>query len=117
MATMTTPTAVPAEIKDPSLAPQGKKQIEWANRDMPVLEQIRERFAKEKPLAGVRISACCHITKETANLVRTLKAGGAEGLLYGGGAAMRVEDGELVMPQAPGLGLTLDEDVLRSAAI
>jgi adenosylhomocysteinase len=78
---MATMTAIPNEIKDPSLSPQGKKQIEWANRDMPVLEQIRERFAKEKPFAGIRIAACCHITKETANLARTLQAGGAETVL------------------------------------
>ena len=52
-------TKVPSEIKDISLAPQGKKQIEWADRDMPVLAQIRERFAKEKPLAGIRLAACC----------------------------------------------------------
>lgn len=74
-------TAIPSEIKDSSLSPQGKKQIEWANRDMPVLAQIRERFAKEKPFAGIRIAACCHITKETANLARTLQAGGAETVL------------------------------------
>jgi adenosylhomocysteinase len=78
MATMTT---IPAEIKDPSLAPQGKKQIEWANRDMPVLEQIRQRFEKEKPLAGIRLVACCHVTKETANLARTIKAAGADAIL------------------------------------
>jgi adenosylhomocysteinase len=74
-------TPIPSEIKDISLAPQGKKQIEWADRDMPVLAQIRERFAKEKPLAGIRVAACCHITKETANLARTLKEGGAEAIL------------------------------------
>jgi len=78
MAVMTT---VPSEIKDISLAPQGKKQIEWADRDMPVLAQIRERFAKEKPFAGLRIAACCHITKETANLARALKEGGADTVL------------------------------------
>lgn len=78
MAVMTT---VPCEIKDASLAAQGKKQIEWADRDMPVLAQIRERFAKEKPFAGIRLSACCHITKETANLARALQAGGAETVL------------------------------------
>ncbi len=78
---MATMTSIPNEIKDISLAPQGKKQIEWADRDMPVLRAIRERFEKEKPLKGVRIASCNHITKETANLVRTLKAGGAEGLL------------------------------------
>src|SRR6476620_877088 len=74
-------TPVHSEIKDISLAPQGKKQIEWADRDMPVLAQIRERFAKEKPFAGIRLSACCHITKETANLARALQAGGAETVL------------------------------------
>jgi adenosylhomocysteinase len=74
-------TAVPSEIKDPSLAAQGKKQIEWADRDMPVLAQIRERFAKEKPLAGLRLVACAHVTKETANLARTLKEGGADAIL------------------------------------
>lgn len=78
MAVMTT---VPSEIKDITLAPQGKKQIEWADRDMPVLAQIRERFAKEKPFAGLRIAACCHITKETANLARALKEGGADTVL------------------------------------
>ncbi len=78
---MTTATTIPSEIKDASLAPQGKKQIEWANRDMPVLQSIRERFAKEKPFAGIRIVACAHVTKETANLARTLKEGGAEAIL------------------------------------
>jgi len=78
---MTTPTQIPSQIKDPGLAPQGKKQIEWAERDMPVLKQIRERFAKEKPLANVRLVACCHVTKETANLAIALKAGGADAML------------------------------------
>ncbi|MBM4462922.1 MAG: adenosylhomocysteinase [Chloroflexi bacterium] len=67
-----------SDIKDPSLAPQGKLRIEWASREMPVLKLIRERFAKEKPLQGARISACLHITTETANLAFALKAGGAE---------------------------------------
>ena len=66
------------DVKDLGLAAQGKLRIEWAEQDMPVLRQIRERFEKEKPLQGVRISACLHITTETANLGRTLKAGGAE---------------------------------------
>ncbi len=65
-------------VKDLNLAPQGKKRIEWANNDMPVLRKIRERFEKEKPLAGMRMSACLHVTAETANLARTLKAGGAD---------------------------------------
>ncbi len=67
-----------SDIKDPSLAPQGKLRIEWASREMPVLQLIRERFAQEKPLKGARISACLHVTTETANLALTLKAGGAD---------------------------------------
>jgi adenosylhomocysteinase len=65
-------------VKDISLAGVGKQRIEWAERDMPVLRAIRERFAKEKPLAGMRMSACLHVTAETANLARTLVAGGAD---------------------------------------
>jgi len=66
------------DIKDKNLAGKGKKRIEWASEQMPVLSSIRERFEKEKPLAGKRMSACLHVTAETANLMRTLKAGGAE---------------------------------------
>ncbi len=66
------------DIKDPGLADKGRLRIEWAERTMPVLRQIRERFAKEKPLAGVRLSACLHVTTETAALARTLAAGGAD---------------------------------------
>jgi len=69
------------DIKDLDLAPAGRLRIEWAEREMPVLRLIRERFAKEKPLAGVRLSACLHITTETANLAHTLQAGGAEVVL------------------------------------
>jgi adenosylhomocysteinase len=65
-------------IADPTLAAQGKARIEWAERAMPVLRQIRERFAKERPFEGVRIAACMHVTTETANLMRALQAGGAE---------------------------------------
>ncbi len=66
------------DVKDPSLADAGKARIEWADQDMPVLATIRERFAAEKPLDGVRVAACLHVTTETANLMRTLKAGGAD---------------------------------------
>ena len=66
------------DIADASLAAEGRKRIEWAERNMPVLAQIRERFEKSQPFAGVRISACMHVTTETANLMRVLKAGGAE---------------------------------------
>jgi adenosylhomocysteinase len=69
------------DIKDINLAPQGKQRIEWADREMPVLRLIRERFEAEKPLAGIKILACAHITTETANLARTLQAGGAESVL------------------------------------
>ncbi|MFO0876586.1 MAG: adenosylhomocysteinase [Gemmataceae bacterium] len=74
-------TKVPHDVKDLSLAPVGKKRILWADADMPVLARIRERFAKEKPLAGKRMSCCLHVTAETANLVRTLEAGGADVVL------------------------------------
>ena len=66
------------DVKDPSLASAGKLRIEWASREMPVIKLIRQRFAKEKPLKGVRISACLHITTETANLALALKDGGAD---------------------------------------
>lgn len=66
------------DIKDVKLAEGGRRRIEWAEREMPVLRQIRERFAKERPLKGMRLSACLHITTETANLAYTLQAGGAD---------------------------------------
>ena len=66
------------DIKDFALADQGRERIEWALTEMPVLRAIHDRFAKQRPLTGARISACLHITTETANLARTLKAGGAE---------------------------------------
>jgi adenosylhomocysteinase len=66
------------DIRDLALADEGKRRTEWAERSMPVLRQIRSRFAKERPLRGVRLSACLHVTTETANLMQTLRAGGAE---------------------------------------
>jgi adenosylhomocysteinase len=69
------------DVKDLSLAQEGRLRIEWANKEMPVVRLIRQRFGKERPLAGVRISACLHITTETANLALTLKEGGAEVVL------------------------------------
>ncbi|MEW5705419.1 MAG: adenosylhomocysteinase [Actinomycetota bacterium] len=66
------------DVKDLRSSESGKKRIEWADKDMPVLRLIRERFEKEKPLKGIRIGACLHVTSETANLMRTLKAGGAD---------------------------------------
>src|SRR3954452_20762918 len=66
------------DIKSIELADEGKPRTEWSERSMPVLRQIRERFAKEKPLKGLRLSACLHVTTETANLMATLQAGGAD---------------------------------------
>ncbi|BAD79096.1 adenosylhomocysteinase [Synechococcus elongatus PCC 6301] len=80
---MTAATIAPIsyEVKDLSLAPLGKQRIEWAAREMPVIRLIRDRFAAEKPLAGIRLVACCHVTTETANLAIALKAGGADAIL------------------------------------
>jgi adenosylhomocysteinase len=66
------------DVTDPGLAESGVRRIEWADRSMPVLRRIRERFAAERPLDGLKIAACMHVTTETANLIRTLQAGGAE---------------------------------------
>ena len=76
-----TATSAPHDVKDLSLAAEGVRRIEWAERTMPVLRTIRERFAVERPLDGLRISACLHVTTETANLMRTLVAGGADVVL------------------------------------
>jgi adenosylhomocysteinase len=78
---MSATPAVEYDVRDIGLASDGKRRIEWAEREMPVLRLIRERFGAEKPLAGVRLIACAHITTETANLARTLQAGGAEAVL------------------------------------
>ena len=91
----------PFDIKDPSLAADGRRRIEWAAREMPVLAQIRERFAQERPLEGLRLVACAHITTETANLALTFQAGGADAVLCASNplstqddvAAALVEDG------------------------
>ena len=69
------------DIKDPSLAEAGRQRIEWASREMPVVKLIRQRFAAEKPLRGIRVAACLHVTTETANLALTLKEGGADVIL------------------------------------
>ncbi|HYN36843.1 MAG TPA: adenosylhomocysteinase [Actinomycetota bacterium] len=73
--------SVDADILDPALAGEGQLKIEWAERQMPVLWKIRERFEKEKPLEGIRVAACLHVTTETANLMRTLQTGGADVVL------------------------------------
>src|SRR5579864_6825572 len=73
--------SVEHDVAELNLAPGGRFRIEWAEQEMPVLRQLRERFAREKPLSGIRISACLHVTTETANLMRTLQAGGADVVL------------------------------------
>ncbi len=76
---MTASITIPKyDVKDVALADEGKRRTEWAERSMPVLRQIRARFAKEQPLKGLKLSACLHVTTETANLMATLRAGGAE---------------------------------------
>src|ERR687891_386846 len=69
------------DVTNLDLAGQGKARIEWAAREMPVLQLIMKRFAEERPLDGLRLVACCHVTTETANLARALKAGGADCVL------------------------------------
>ena len=78
---MGTTTTVKHEVKDLALAPQGNQRIEWAGREMPVLRQIQDRFAAEKPLTGIRLVACCHVTTETAHLAIALRNGGADAVL------------------------------------
>ena len=78
MSVQTAVSTVPSDIANSALAAEGKKRIEWAGRNMPVLQQIKARFEKEKPFTGIRIAACMHVTTETANLMLALKAGGAE---------------------------------------
>jgi adenosylhomocysteinase len=78
---MSTKSAADFDVKDINLAAEGKRRIEWAEREMQVLRLIREKFSAEKPLQGIRLVACAHVTTETANLVRTLQAGGAESVL------------------------------------
>ncbi|HEY6867484.1 MAG TPA: adenosylhomocysteinase, partial [Candidatus Eisenbacteria bacterium] len=75
--------AAAGHVKDLQLAREGRLRIEWAERHMPVLRAIRARFSRERPLRGLRIAACLHVTTETANLARTLQAGGAEVFLCG----------------------------------
>src|SRR5258707_10073374 len=96
------------DVKDLSLAEIGKLKIEWAEQSMPVLRQVRERFSKEQPLRGVRLGACLHVTTETAVLMMTLKAGGAQVALFASNplstqddtaAAPRKEDGLSVSAQ------------------
>ena len=79
----TTTQKTSGDVKDISQAETGKRRIEWANQQMPVLQLIRKRFIKEQPLKGIRMSACLHVTSETANLAITLRDGGADVVLCG----------------------------------
>jgi adenosylhomocysteinase len=94
-----------SEIKDAALAPQGQQRIEWAERDMPVLRQIKERFAQEKPLKGLRVSACAHVTTETANLALTLKAGGADCVLIASNPLSTQDDVAAALVQNHGMSV------------
>ena len=76
--TALTTNTIPHDVKDLRLAEEGVRRIDWASREMPVVRQIRERFAKERPLNGLRVAACLHVTTETANLMIALRDGGAE---------------------------------------
>src|SRR5919204_5768608 len=78
MATTTVPNAIRSDVRNPDLADQGKKRIEWANQSMKVLQSIRKEFIKNQPLKGTRISPCLHVPTETANLAITLRDGGAD---------------------------------------
>ena len=80
------------DIKDHSLADAGRNRVDWAWTEMPVLRSLHDQFVREQPLAGARISGCLHITTETANLARTLKAGGAELLLCASNPLSTQED-------------------------
>jgi adenosylhomocysteinase len=85
-------TTTKHDVKDLALAPEGVRRIEWADRQMPVLAAIRERFEREQPLSGYRVSACLHVTTETANLMRTLKAGGADVVLCASNPLSTLDD-------------------------
>ena len=78
---METATKLAGDVKDLALAEKGKRKIEWANQQMPVLQLIRKQFIKDQPLKGIRMSACLHVTSETANLAITLRDGGADVVL------------------------------------
>src|SRR3954449_5868441 len=93
------------DVKDLALAEEGKRRIEWADRQMPVLAAIRERFEREQPLAGHRISACLHVTTETANLMRTLQAGGADVVLAASNPLSTQDDVAAALVTEYGIGV------------
>jgi adenosylhomocysteinase len=93
------------DVADLALAPLGRQRIEWADREMPVLALIRERFARERPLAGLRVSACLHVTTETANLMRTLAAGGADIVLVASNPLSTQDDVAAALVQDYGIAV------------
>src|SRR4030095_152659 len=93
------------DVKDLALAPEGVRRIDWADRQMPVLAAIRERFEREQPLAGHRISACLHVTTETANLARTLSAGGADVVLCASNPLSTQDDVAAALVEEYGVGV------------
>src|SRR6186713_359705 len=97
-------TTIKHDVKDLALTPEGKRRIEWADRQMPVLAAICERFEREQPLAGYRVSACLHVTTETANLMRTLKAGGADAFLCASNPLSTQDDVAAALVDAYGIG-------------
>ncbi len=102
----TTSTSLPAhDITDLGLAAEGVRRIEWAEREMPVLRLIRERFERERPLDGLRVGACLHVTTETANLMRTLKAGGAEVVLAASNPLSTKDDVAAALVAVYGIGV------------
>src|SRR6184192_4004828 len=92
-----------SDVKDPTLAGKGVTRIEWAARDMPVLRSIRHRFERERPLAGIRLAACLHVTSETANLAITLKAGGADVVLCASNPLSTQDDVAAALVQHEGI--------------
>jgi adenosylhomocysteinase len=101
-----TATGLPAhDVTDLGLAAEGVRRIEWAEREMPVLRLIRERFASERPLDGLRIGACLHVTTETANLMRTLKAGGADVVLAASNPLSTKDDVAAALVTEYGIGV------------
>jgi adenosylhomocysteinase len=102
----TSTTSLPAhDVTDLGLAAEGIRRIEWAEREMPVLRLIRERFERERPLAGLRIGACLHVTTETANLMRTLRAGGADVVLAASNPLSTKDDVAAALVAEYGIGV------------
>jgi adenosylhomocysteinase len=97
-------TQIKHDVKDLALAAEGKRRIEWADRQMPVLTAIRERFERDQPLSGYRVSACLHVTTETANLMRTLKAGGADVVLCASNPLSTQDDVAAALVEEYGIG-------------